>query len=186
MVDQTNCWFQVDEYPHTFTSKLKAVNCVEKDTVEFNIDTEASDAEVTWYLGTKKIVPDGERIIISGEGTKRKLIIKDVSMKDSGDISCKTNKDKSTAKLHVGILNEITKAVTSDAYRSIAGMVFAVEREDVTLYVEVKDPDAPVYFYVNGKKLDDSNLRFEHTNNKGAHTFLIKKTELTEAGTLEA
>ena len=37
--DQTNCWFQVDPYPHTFTSKLKPVNCVEKDTVEFEITT---------------------------------------------------------------------------------------------------------------------------------------------------
>lgn len=48
------------------------------------------------------------------------------------------DKDKSSAALHVGILNEITKAVTSDAFRSISGMVFAVEREDVVLYVEVK------------------------------------------------
>ena len=184
-VDQTNCWFQVDEYPHTFTSKLKAVNCVEKDTVEFNIDTEAADAEVTWYIGNKKIVPDDKKIFVSGEGTKRKLVIKGVEMKDSGDITCKTNKDKSTANLHVGILNEITKAVTSDAYRSIAGMVFAVEREDVDLYVTVKDPDAPVYFYINGKKLDENNFRFEHTNNKGAHTFKIKRTELAEAGELE-
>ena len=61
--DQTDCWFQVDPYPHTFTSKLKPVNCVEKDTVEMEITTEAPDAEVTWYSGTKKIVPDGERII---------------------------------------------------------------------------------------------------------------------------
>ena len=33
-------------YPHTFTSKLKAKNCVEHDDVTFEIDTEASDAEV--------------------------------------------------------------------------------------------------------------------------------------------
>ena len=61
--DQTDCWFQVDPYPHTFTSKLRPVNCVEKDTVEMEITTEAPDAEVTWYSGIKKIVPDGERII---------------------------------------------------------------------------------------------------------------------------
>ena len=59
--------WQVDPYPHTFTSKLKPVNCVEKDTVEFDIETEASDAEVTWYQGNKKIVPDGERIIAVAE-----------------------------------------------------------------------------------------------------------------------
>ena len=36
---------------------------MERDTIEFQISTEAADAEVTWYNGTKKIVADGERII---------------------------------------------------------------------------------------------------------------------------
>ena len=57
--DQTNCWFQVDPYPHTFTSKLRPVNCVEKDNVEFEITSEAANAEVTWYHGIKKLIPDG-------------------------------------------------------------------------------------------------------------------------------
>ena len=38
-------------------------------------------------------------------------------------------------------------------------MVFAVEREEVMLYVEVKDPSAPVYFYINNKKLDEGDFR---------------------------
>ena len=80
-------------------------------------------------------------------------------MKESGEISCKTNKDKSSAKLHVGILNEIKKEVTSDSFRSISGMVFAVEREELVLYVSVKDPNAPVYFYINGQKIDDGSFR---------------------------
>ena len=165
---------QVDPYPHTFTSKLKPVNCVEKDTVEFEITTEAADAEVTWFNGNKKIVADGERIIevvevkhsevcnvlyLLYQGTKRKLVINNAEMKDSGDISAKTNKDKSTAPLNVGILNSITKEVTSDAFRSISGMVFAVEREELVLYVSVKDPNAPVYFYINGQKIDDGSFR---------------------------
>ena len=120
------------------------------------------------------------------QGTKRKLIINDVSMKDTGEITAKTNKDKSTAPLHVGILNEITKEVTSDAFRSISGMVFAVEREELAIYVSVKDQDAPVYFYINGQKIDEDSFRFSHTNNKGTHTLIIKKLELTDAGTLEA
>lgn len=40
---------------------------MEKDTVEFDIETEASDAEVTWYQGNKKIVVDGERVIAVAE-----------------------------------------------------------------------------------------------------------------------
>ena len=50
---------QVDPYLYTFTSKLRPVNCVEKDNVEFEITTEAANAEVTWYHGIKKLIPDG-------------------------------------------------------------------------------------------------------------------------------
>ena len=101
------------------------------------------------------------------QGTKRKLIINNVEMKDTGEITAKTNKDKSTAPLNVGILNEIMKEVTSDAFRSISGMVFAVEREELAIYVTVKDPNAPVYFYINGSKIDEGSFRYSHTNNKG-------------------
>ena len=65
-------------------------------------------------------------------------------------------------------------------------MVFAVEREEVMLYVEVKDPSAPVQFYINGKKLDEGDFRFEHTSSGGKHEFRIKKCELSDAGCLEA
>ena len=65
-------------------------------------------------------------------------------------------------------------------------MVFAVEREEVMLYVEVKDPTAPVHFFINGKKLDEGEFRFEHTSSSGKHEFKIKKCELGDAGCLEA
>ena len=184
--DQTNCWFEVEEYPHTFTSKLKQKTVVENDNVEFDITTEADDAEVDWYMGNKKIVPDGTRVIIVAEGKNRKLIINNCQLKDGGEISCKTNKDKSMAKLTIGMLNEITKEVTSDAYRSIAGMVFAVEREDLALYVEVKDPGAPVTFFINGEEIDKNSSRFQQTSTgPGKHQLNIKHVELSDAGVLE-
>ena len=46
------------EYPHTFTSKLKGQTVVEHDRAEFEINVEASDAEVTWYRDGKKINPE--------------------------------------------------------------------------------------------------------------------------------
>ena len=185
--DQTNCWFEVEEYPHTFTSKLKKKSVVEHDAVEYNITTEADDAEVTWFIGNKKVVPDGIRILVEVDGKKRRLIINDCQLKDAGEISCKTNKDKSSAMLHVGILNEITKEIVSDAYRSISGMVFAVEREDVALYFEVKDPGAPVTFYLNGEEIDQNDKRFEQTvTGPGKHQLVIKFLEMTDAGTIEA
>ena len=73
--------------------------------------------QVTWYLGNKKLVPDGTNITVTAEGTKRTLTIHDAAQKHEGEINARTNKDRSDAHLHVGILNEITKAVTSDAFR---------------------------------------------------------------------
>ena len=74
--------------------------------------------QVTWYLGNKKLVPDGTNISVTADGTKRTLTIHDAQLKHVGEINARTNKDRSDAHLHVGILNEITKAVTSDAFRS--------------------------------------------------------------------
>ena len=185
--DQTNCWFEVEEYPHTFTSKLTDKNAVEKDTVEFEINTEAEDAEVKWYFGNKVIVPDDDKITIIEEGKLRKLIMRKCQVKDSGEISCKTNKDKSSAKLRVGVLNEITMDITSDGFRSVKGMVFAVEREDVMFYVNVKDPNAPVDFYINGEKVDPNESRFRRMDDrKGKHQLYVRHLKLTDAGTVEA
>ena len=74
--------------------------------------------QVTWYLGNKKLVPDGTNISVTVEGTKRTLTIHDAQLKHVGEINARTNKDRSDAHLHVGVLNEIIKAVTSDAFRS--------------------------------------------------------------------
>ncbi|MFN9944518.1 MAG: hypothetical protein ACK56I_34125, partial [bacterium] len=64
--------------------------------------------------------------------------------------------------------------------------VFAVEREDVALYIQVKDPQAPVSFYINGEEIDKNNPRFEQINQGGVkHQLTIKRSELTDAGLLE-
>ena len=74
--------------------------------------------QVTWYLGNKKLVPDGTNISVTADGTKRTLTIHDAQLKHAGEINARTNKDRSDAHLHVGILNEIISNVTSDSFRS--------------------------------------------------------------------
>ena len=59
-LDFQNIYFST-EYPHKFTSKLKGQNVVEHDQCEFEIDVEASDAEVTWCLNGKPIQADDSR-----------------------------------------------------------------------------------------------------------------------------
>ena len=99
--DQTDCWLEVEEYPHTFTSHLKGQSVVEHDRCEFEIDVEADDAEVSWYRDGKKINPEDGRVEIVVEGKKRKLIFKDTHLEDAGEITCKTNRDSSSCTLKV-------------------------------------------------------------------------------------
>ena len=99
--DSTECVLAMEEYPHKFSSKLKGQKVVEHDRCEFEIDVEAQDAEVFWYHNGQRIHPDDKRVFIVAEGKKRKLIIKDTLLSDSGEITVKTNTDKSSANLKV-------------------------------------------------------------------------------------
>ena len=53
----------LSEYPHKFTSKLKGQSVIEHDKCEFEIDVEASDAEVTWCHNGKPIQADDARYV---------------------------------------------------------------------------------------------------------------------------
>ena len=62
-----------------------------------------------------------------------------------------------------------------------------VEREATNFAVEVKDPDAPVDFYINGVKIepDDDRVEIKRSGN-GKHELILNKISLEDAGTIEA
>ncbi|XP_023324296.1 twitchin isoform X2 [Eurytemora carolleeae] len=177
--DQTDCWLQVEEYPHTFTSKLKGQTAVEHDRVEFEIDVEATDAEVTWFRNGKKITPDQDgRIEIVVEGKKRKLVIKDAHLEDAGEITCATNRDSSSCSFQVKYANEFTKGLDQ--------FIDVVEREEYVFNVEVKDPGAPVEFYMKGEKVSRSDPRCEYVNlGEGKHQLIIHSIKMEDLGLVE-
>jgi len=65
--------------------------------------------------------------------------------------------------------------------------VEAVEREPVSVNVEVKDPDAPVTFYIAGKKVTPSDDRCEVKNlGNGLWNLTVNHCKMSDLGTLEA
>ena len=118
-------------------------NCVEDEKCEFKINVEEEDAEVKWYKDGVEIIPDGKRIVIVKEGKKRKLVINGCKMEDAGQITAKTNADESTAPLKVAINNQFIKGMREFKQ--------CIEREEIIFNVQVKDPKAPVDFFINGK-----------------------------------
>ena len=62
---------------------------------------EAEDADVSWFIGGKKVNPDDKRFQVVIKDLVRKLVIKDTLLADAGEITAKTNVDSTSGKLRV-------------------------------------------------------------------------------------
>jgi len=152
---------------------------VEHDRCEFEIDCEADDANVSWYRDGKKINPDEGRVEIVVEGKKRRLIFKDTLLAVAGEITCKTNKQSESCILKVAHANIFIKGLDRTTE--------ATEREESTFNVEVKDPNAPVDFYINGNKVSKNDSRCEYVNlGEGKHQLILHDIKMEDMGSIEA
>merc|ERR1711962_1531751 len=175
--NETKCRVQIDEFTHNFTGKLKGKKVVEEETAVFDIGVEEDDAEVKWFKDGVEIVPDGKRIQIVAEGKKRKLIIKNCKLEDAGMITAKTNADEVSAPLEVNYHNGFKKGMRDFKQ--------CIEREQIIFNVELKDPNAPADFFINGEPVDTSDGRIEVKNlGDGKHQLVINKAQMGDAGTV--
>ncbi|CAB4056799.1 unnamed protein product [Lepeophtheirus salmonis] len=163
--DVTSCKLIVEEYPHKFTSKLKSSNVVEGEDATFEIDVEADDADVSC------IVTDGK---------KRKLVLRNAGIGDAGEITCATNKDSSSSTLRVAHDNKFVSEVSSQNE--------GVERESYVFNVQVKDPSAPVDFFLNGKIIvpgADTRMEVKQMGD-GKHQLIVHYITMEDYGQIEA
>ena len=79
--------------------------------------------------------------------------------------------------------------IIADANCFIKGMeqfVDVVERDKHVFNVEVKDPGAPVDFYINGNKVSKSDERCEYVNmGEGKHQLIIHHIKMEDMGNIE-
>lgn len=62
-----------------------------------------------------------------------------------------------------------------------------VEREEIIFNVEVKDPGAPVDFFINGEPVDTSDGRVEVKNlGEGKHQLILHKVKMEDMGNVTA
>ncbi|CAB4056973.1 unnamed protein product [Lepeophtheirus salmonis] len=174
---ETSCDVTIGEFPHKFTSELKGKNVVEDDQAVFQIEVENEDAEVTWLKDGVPIVADGKRVQIIKEGKKRKLIINKCKLEDAGNITVQTNADSSSADLNVNYNNGFKKGMREFKQ--------CVERDSIIFNVEVKDPNSPVDFFINGENINDiPGARIETKDlGDGKHQLIINKADMKDNGT---
>jgi hypothetical protein len=58
-------------------------------------------APMTWMKNGQELKPDGKKYEVVADGTKHKLIIKDLTPNDEADYSCRYGDDESSCRLHV-------------------------------------------------------------------------------------
>jgi len=177
--NETTCQLEMGEFQHAFTNDLQGKNVVEDETAVFELGVEEDDAPVKWFKDGKEIIPDGKRIQIVSEGKKRKLIIKNCKIEDAGMITAKTTGDERSAPLGVAHHNGFKKGMRDFKQ--------CVEREEIIFNVEVKDPGAPVDFFINGEPVDTSDGRIETKNlGDGKHQLIIHKAKMEDMGNVTA
>ena len=88
------------------------------------------------------------------------------------------------------MINLVLTLIFADANCFIKGMdqfVDVVERERHVFNVEVKDPGAPVDFYINGNKVRKGDERCEYVDlGEGKHQLILHHIKMEDLGTIEA
>lgn len=98
--DKTETILSLSEYQYKFTKILKSARLIEKDTLTLACELNDARGLVKWFKNDVEIVAD-KRLEIISDGRKRKLVIRDAKVGDSGNFTCTSNSDKTTAEIIV-------------------------------------------------------------------------------------
>lgn len=98
--DKTETILSLSEYQYKFTKILKSARLIEKDTLTLACELNDARGLVKWFKNDVEIVAD-KRLEIISDGRKRKLVIRDAKVGDSGNFTCTSNSDKTAAEIIV-------------------------------------------------------------------------------------
>ena len=173
--DVTETVIALSEFQYKFTKILKSARLIEKDTLTLACELNDARGDVKWFKDDVEIQGD-KRIEIVKDGRKRKIVIKDAKVSDSGKFSCVTNADKTIADIAVNYQNKFLKKLKDTDM---------IEREKVVLEVELQDQTATADFTLNGQPLKDGE-DFELKNlGGGKHQVVILSVKMEHGGELE-
>lgn len=173
--DTTETVIQLSEYQYKFTKILKSARLIEKDNLTLACELNDARGDVKWYKNGEEIQGD-KRLEIVKDGRKRKIIIKDAKVSDSGQYSCVSNADKTIADITVNYQNKFLKKLKDTDI---------IERDKGVLEVELQDQTAPAEWFLNGEQLKEGEDIELKNLGGGKHQLIFKKAKPEHAGNLE-
>ena len=181
-VEKTTCMVVVEEPEFRFIRRLPPQSeTQEYAQLELECEIEDPDAFCEWYFDGKKIEPSDKYEIVE-DGTKRKLIIKNINpFKDPGRYECKCGFNVTSTQLFVKEALKFTKELATD--------IEGVEETDFEFNVALNKDDHRLKWYKSNRQIIPTESKFDRysiVQNGKEHKLIIKSLDLKDAGEIEA
>ncbi|XP_014667690.1 PREDICTED: titin-like [Priapulus caudatus] len=157
-----------------FSSQLRDVEVMEKESIELVCEVAHKDMEVKWLKNQRPLRPGG-RIEVSEDGCRRKLFIREASLDDNGTYFCQTG-NKQTA-----CIVNVEEAPAAEFIRKLED-VSCGEHDTVTLSCEVSFDDADVTWLKDGKPIRESGEKYEIVKNGTLRKLVINDVVREDKG----
>lgn len=142
---ETQSTVEVLQRKPDFIKVLEDYEVTEKDTAILDVELTTESTEVTWYKDGEKITPEDKNCEFIKDGKSRRLVIRDTTIHDEGQYTCKLEGQECSAELTVIELPpEIVKPLKD---------VSVTKGENATFDVELSKGDALVKWFKNGKEI---------------------------------
>uniref|UniRef100_A0A8V1A4K7 non-specific serine/threonine protein kinase n=1 Tax=Gallus gallus TaxID=9031 RepID=A0A8V1A4K7_CHICK len=145
------------------------------EDLELVCEVSAASGAVVWKKDQTEVKQDQRTTIIS-QGTHRKLVVKNVTLKDQGSYSCETKDDKATFQVKV---REKEDVFTNK--EKVQKEVKAVLTQNAMLSCEVGQEKSEVKWYKEGK-LITSSKKFRVESEGKLRRLVVSQVEKRDAG----
>lgn len=155
-----------------FIKPLEDYEVTEKDTAILEVEVSTDAGEVQWFKDGERITAANERIGFIKDGNIHRLLVRNASIHDEGEYSCKLDDQHCKAELTVIELPpEIVKPLET---------VNVTEGEDAVFETELSKGDAMVKWFKNGEELT-LNERIQLSIDGKCQRLIIRKCKPNDA-----
>uniref|UniRef100_A0A0K8VP60 Titin n=2 Tax=Bactrocera latifrons TaxID=174628 RepID=A0A0K8VP60_BACLA len=128
-----------------FIKILEDYEVTEKETAILDVEVSTDIAEVVWFKDGEKITPEKKNVEFVNVGKVRKLIIREITVHDEGEYTCKLDEQECSSELTVIELPpEIVKPLND---------VTVTQGENTGFEIQLSKGDALVKWFKDGKEL---------------------------------
>ncbi|KAK3703484.1 hypothetical protein RRG08_024788 [Elysia crispata] len=156
-----------------FMKNLEDVEAVEREKAMMECDVSDPGADVTWFRDGKELKAGGKYEFVK-DGLKRRLFIKNCSIKDDGKYTCRLLSHETTADLFVSPDVKFMKRLSDKKCK---------EKETVVLDGKATNPHKHPYKWLkDGKELDTGGAKYDVTQKGEVYKLTIKDTDMGDTG----